>query len=136
MIKASDLRIGNKVISTTHNLLDATVSGIMPTSGIITLKEVSTYDTANKLNPIPLTPEWLERCGFEFFNKEGIYVRKIHAQGELMLFSTDSPVAQSNNFPPGKFYYIFSGVAHFIEYLHQLQNLYHALTGEELIITL
>lgn len=63
-------------------------------------------------NPIPLTPEWLERCGFEFAPSVGYYVYELPNKPQ----GIDSIK-------------VGSGV-----FLHQLQNLYFALTGEELQI--
>lgn len=140
MIQTNELRIGDffwdsewriQTVYTIHEtVVNESWTGPFP-DGNYKLNEGYSEDD---MTPIPLTPEWLERCGFEAFNNEGIYARKFHAQGELILFSTDSPVAKSNDFPPGKIYYMFSSVAHFIDHLHQLQNLYFALTGEELTI--
>jgi hypothetical protein len=116
--------IKNGIVEVEEVLCD----GVNLSEGGHTLYEV------DKLVGIPINTEWLGRCGFELFNRELLYVRKYHTQGELMLFSTDSPVGKSNGFPTGKFYYMFSGIAHFIDYVHQLQNLYFALTGEELTV--
>jgi hypothetical protein len=54
MVKAQELRIGNKVISKTHNLLNATFEGCTP-HNLVFLKEVSTYEVLDNLEPIPLT---------------------------------------------------------------------------------
>ena len=73
--------------------------------------------------PIPLTEEILLKCGFEFFDNERIF----------------------NNFVIEDFhngnYYFTAGEGiklheKHIEYLHQLQNLYFSLTGEELNVKL
>src|SRR5690349_5830161 len=121
MIKPNELRIGNLIYSSKLELICPvqTVHQSHIDLKVDTGKVKCDFVTADLFNLeyIPLIPEWLERCGFESFNNQGCYARKIHAQGELMLFSTDSPVAQSNDFPPGKFYYMFSGVAHFIDHL-------------------
>ena len=77
--------------------------------------------------PIPLTPEILEKAGFELTNplnienantyfKEGLNeFISYHGEGICIYESTKKRV---------------------IKYLHQLQNLYYALTGEELEISL
>ena len=69
-----------------------------------------------ELKPIPLTEEWLLKFGFDKidfqFIKNGIKlfpIRDLYYRG---------------NFP----------IKSDIKYVHQLQNLYFALTGEELII--
>lgn len=89
------------------------------------------------LNPIPLTPEWLERCGFEWDNgylkidlknarmKLGFFKG---ARDKMTLFQTSCPSDGS------KITTLQFGWNH-PENIHQLQNLYFALTGEELTIT-
>ena len=74
--------------------------------------------------PIPLTEEWLKRLGFEF---EGLgyeisdrFLTLIREEDEgfdvlIMTADFEKPM------------YIT-----YIDYVHQLQNLYHALIGEEL----
>lgn len=66
--------------------------------------------------PIPLTPEMLEKCGFKVTITEHTY-----GNGRVGIF-----------FYVGLFTY---GIAKG-RYLHQLQNLYFALTGEELTVNL
>lgn len=89
------------------------------------------------LRPIPLTPEILEKAGFETFG--GRYSKRID---EYILLVVD----------PADFYrygfYSFSkdfedhhnpiilSQDNFVESLHQLQNLYFALTGTELEVSL
>lgn len=64
---------------------------------------------------IPLTSEWLERFGFEdvdeYYYHEGM---RIYDDGD------------------GKLYYMSNDALVHLDYVHQLQNLYFALTGEEL----
>lgn len=77
------------------------------------------------VNPIPITEEWLLKFGFE--NKTGrdeeeFYI-KDNFQLELMFLSEEDTG-----------FYFFSPVAKKdikIKHIHQLQNIYHALTGED-----
>lgn len=112
IIDAKELRIGN--------LVQYPLIGILP---IETGADIdSVYEAAG--TPIPLTSEWLERCGFVkdilFENQSPTYF--------LGDFFIDSSTFQPTDagFPIAKYK---------IQYLHQLQNLYFALTGEELTIT-
>ena len=77
-----------------------------------------------RYRPVRLTPEWLEQLGFtpvldgkdHSLNRDGIglyYTREFGEMGIHCKYSS-GPI-------PVK-----------IEYVHQLQNLYHALTGAEL----
>lgn len=117
MIKARELRIGNAV-NVPHGMvfIDKFIdNGVHFTDGC--------GGNFASLDPIPLTPEILERCGFfetstdgEFiYNERGIIKININTIG-LVSFNVGE--------------IIFSTV----HYLHQLQNLYFALTGKELEI--
>lgn len=89
--------------------------------------ECEPYDL---IDPIPLTEEWLEKFGFEFEKpKSKLSTAKWHIKNldennkigvnlQVQLFSIGEGVD-----------WIFPMK---IEYLHQLQNLYFALTGIEL----
>lgn len=77
-------------------------------------------------NPIPLTPEWLERCGFardrNGWGKPG---------SQFSLTDKLFPCWLDRMLWPGGLP-SFHRVA--LQHLHQLQNLYFTLTGEELQI--
>lgn len=111
MIKANELRIGNLVEGKDGVILPVVAFAVEAVNG----------DNRFGFNPIPLTPEILEKCGFEkngcFYNVDNFqlmygYTRE---EGKFFHFCLDEIVA----FPPFK-------------YLHELQNLYFALTGKEL----
>ena len=83
------------------------------------------YDYQGEFNhcsskPIPLTEEWLEKFGLKKLIPQGsiFQLREFHVQ----------------NFGPLGFYECRNHVK--IEYIHQLQNLYFALTWEELKLEL
>lgn len=76
----------------------------------------------NKLKPIQLSGELLEKCGFKKVS-ELIFD---HKDGHTIRYMVDR-----------YWYYVkITGNLCSIEYLHQLQNLYFALTGNELPIEL
>ena len=113
-MKASELRIGNWV----------EIDQYGNTRNIIRIDSGSDIDQVVKLrpSPIPLTPEILEKCGFEmmhltsvkrWFNKDHIFYLQLEKR-KYFLYGY-------------KFY------PNGITSLHQLQNLCYALTGEELI---
>ena len=132
-MKASELRIGNYV----HLQNDAwdeyknipmSVTGVEITGpdkyfpesdSVINLEIKGSIHTFNQCNefviPIPLTEEWLERFGFE--NNE-----KTAEHNKFIWFKNHIGVSG------------MLGVVKPVEckYVHQLQNLYFALTGEEL----
>ena len=72
-------------------------------------------DSEINAEPIPLTEEWLIRLGFKIFCKD-FYLNGIiiHTRKRGYVLRKSVPI---------------------IQYVHQLQNLYFALTGEELTIT-
>jgi hypothetical protein len=77
-------------------------------------------------NPIPLTPEILEKAGF---NMEGKYIwLKIDEAFELCTFASGTPGVG--------LYFEGQWLGDTFNYLHQIQNLFFALTGEELKIEL
>ena len=78
----------------------------------------------DNLQPIPLTVEWLLKFGFE---KSGLWTYVIELQGNLKLVYYLGEKGWSIGF---KSYSDFSN----LYYVHQLQNLYFALIGEELTI--
>jgi hypothetical protein len=77
----------------------------------------------SEYHPIPLTPEWLERCGFKGVWLEFNHGCQIsaHKDGTSIIGGWDSATSNQSVEVPCK-------------YVHQLQNLYFALTGEELEI--
>lgn len=125
MIKPSDLRIGNLINSP---------NGIISVSGIETdFNEFSEgEETVNdflisNLNPIQLTEEWLLKFGFQYNGKVLILKFKdgVFDEGNCIEYF------KGRDYTEIKFGYYGNSK---IKYVHQLQNLYHALTGEELTI--
>lgn len=106
MMNANELRLGNFVLEESKRVQlsedDLEV--------LFAARNYADYE------PIPLTPEILEKCGFEKGEKGFWFTGGIEYNLEKNLLEG--------------FGYCL------IEYLHQLQNLYFALTGEELQITL
>ena len=73
------------------------------------------------MSGVPITPEWLERLGFksdQFFDD----TRPIFYLGDFYI-DWDTLQPQDCGFDIAKIK---------IKYIHQLQNLYHALTGKDL----
>lgn len=125
-MKASELRIGNKVLYKKEIVEIASVSGIKYSFGnqdiTICLSDSSLLSVdISQLSPIPLTPELLEKCGLVY---DGEYFAIKNSYFEL------TPTED------GKFQLTINSAEYetklIVEYLHQLQNLYFALTGEEL----
>ena len=122
-MNANELRIGNWIywnipekIGVPHKVL--AVKSNIPNTCPISLGE--SYDD---FLPIPLTPEILEKCGFE---KKG----KRYSKGWVYLWEQENNIV----FALSEMYE-FVGDYLPCKSLHQLQNLYYALTGEELTYT-
>lgn len=126
-ISPEELRIGNLVIAKNiFNGNQMTVDGIGLT---VFFKGMHVGEYVKDIEGIDLTPEWLERCGFEY------------AEGFADDY-TKQPITLYNN-PFKKGWTIENLFGHqitedllVVEYVHQLQNLFFALTGKELNIKL
>ena len=132
-MKATDLRIGNLVT-------DKWSVGKYPFKIVSLGKTICHYFGHQEfsakyedLEPIPLTEEWLINFGFEkakhshgydCYIKDGFDFDIVsHGRYLVLAIYTDESCTNSLYFAHGRF-----------EYVHQLQNLYFALTGAELTI--
>ena len=128
MIAANELRIGNWVLwNGPDHVENAKISAI---SNEEVAFKCGDYGLINEIQPIPLTPEILEKCGLKNGNSE---------LDRNVFYSTNKHLAQFSVNISGSFG-IYVGVfialrSVHLEYLHQLQNIYFALTGEELNYT-
>jgi hypothetical protein len=125
MIDIKDLRIGNFIKDKEGNQLCVYGVAREDSHNIIWYdEEGGFYLNDDEAEPIPLTPEILEGCGFErisnFFYDKWVDNLKLRVSltKDLMTFSYDDTDLPS------------------YKYLHQLQNIYHSLTGQELQINL
>ena len=120
-MKATELRIGNLV----NNPYDEPTNvdfNVLHYIGVCVMNK----QIIENYQPIPLTEEWLVKFGFKettdnklilyYELSSGAYLEKV---GEvLMLFDRGGYMLSHDN----------------LKHVHQLQNLYHALTGEELTL--
>ena len=110
-IETNELRIGNlvlinnKVIELDSRMFHAIIHGF------------EGYDP----EPIPLTEEWLLRFGFHYTNDEWIVLFWVNGR---VIFTIEHT---------GKIFIEAKTRVH-IKYVHQLQNLYFALSGSELVL--
>jgi hypothetical protein len=149
MVKANELRIGNWVFCLEPVLIESIDErGINRTndSQMGSTQIRSYYCALDMLAGIPLTPEILEKCGFEKSTSNDIYEREIYsiqvanntslyfdAHKNWMRGDADVEWYLSHEWNNNHFKNDFWGNP---KYLHQLQNLYFALAGEELIVNL
>lgn len=130
-MEAQELRIGNLL------LLNNSEFRPRETGKVITVTAVST-DTLKPsigckvdeytyfgqfieyLEPIPLTDEWLIKAGFE---RQKQYMGRVYNKSIMQLQNEDDGWVDG-----------YDTVIPLTKYVHQLQNLYFALTGKELDI--
>jgi hypothetical protein len=142
MIQANELRIGNKFlgIAGVQTVLDISDNTDRNTlvynsdlhkamySHLITVVENRNQYKPCEMDGIPLTPEILVKAGFNIAPYVGD--KRNHYYHESGLFAFKG-YRNSNDY-----YYESSLTDVNITSLHQLMNLYHALTGKELNIEL
>lgn len=118
-MKATDLRIGNFLQASNGSIRVVSEIGQKHYTDLV--GQSTLYRDAE---PIPLTEEWLLKFGFDYrgYNDDG----KIYRVG-----NKDDVWIQSDDF--GYFLQEYKCLDR-IKYVHHLQNLYFALTGEELTI--
>jgi hypothetical protein len=113
-LRASELRVGNITTLGVVSLIDQDVFRVVDSEGD------SFKNTWAEIKPIPLTEEWLLKFGFvsnpykdryELIAKINIIIECDKTKGLIDLYCEQFP---------------------HIKYVHSLQNLYFALTGEEL----
>jgi len=127
-MKVEELRIGNLIYSTA---LDINIS----IYGICYDEEYNKYsievqdefnDLVTAFEPIPLTEEWLLKFGFIIHNRswleltEDMRLEYLENEGLKICIETTYSL-------------LYDNLKH-IKYVHQLQNLYFALTNKELKI--
>jgi len=120
-MNARELRIGNLVIWNG----DPEESGLIcPIDGEDIDKMERSEAYSKEHSPIQLTEEWLIKFGFE---KDQFYFMK-HPLN-IGLFQNEIDVNYCDSEDEGGEFQLFDVN---LKYVHQLQNLYFALTGEEL----
>ena len=123
-MKPTELRIGNWVKYDSPWGDYATISQINAGGNVkVKIGHENRVSGASKIQPIPLTEEWLKKFGFEYNsglkhwikpNSGFYYAIRV---GWLIPWMDDNCEVKTP-----------------LHHVHQLQNLYHALTGEELKI--
>lgn len=133
-ISAQELRIGNYIngsIGDDSELVLCYVTGYDPRDEFIFVSNDNNIHYAEFVDfqPIPLTEEWLLKFGF-IISYESEFRKKLDFK-ENTQFGYDFNKTGKKNGMHGFRYY---GRYHKCEFVHQIQNLYFALTGEELTI--
>ena len=121
-MKANELSLGNWIMLDNDDVWNKKYNKTFTKLTIDDFVEITSK--SNLFSPIPLTPEILEKAGFrQAITNDRIWLLRI---GDTNLMLHIDGHAWSYSGP----------ILIKIKYVHQLQNLYFALTGEELKIEL
>jgi hypothetical protein len=125
MIPINELRINNYVYyNNEHNeigIITKLVTELITDINYVGINNrIDIHYLSKHINPIPLTEDWLLKLGFNKYFDKGKF--KIIPKARL-------------GYEKGRTYFnSWTILEKQPEYVHELQNLYFALTGEELII--
>lgn len=126
MIDAKELRIGSRIRQIVKTDCGICYGDISCTEDFLEVlfaaRDYENYD------PIPLTPEILIKCGFIARSEYFVKVDSLLLQFDSTWWWTNAWEVES--------FYEFESLTKWqeIQHLHQLQNLYFALTGKELTV--
>lgn len=140
MIKVEDLMVGNlvKVIGTESVFTDGEiciVESVDRIYGVASLKGIDWgiekcgfLKNRREIDPIPLTPEILERNGFEMREDTVVY-----AKNRLALKPLDDEKGYQVGLGSLRLFYVKVSV---IKYVHELQNILYCIDGENANLTI
>ena len=118
MIQANELRIGNYL-----KRLDGSVFQVETTDFV----DIHAYPQYLSPIPIPISEEWAEKLPNDEWEFVGFETRIIYQHNKYRAIKLEF----SNN---SVAFYFNDELINLKQYVHQLQNLYFSLTGEELTI--
>ena len=126
-MKASELRLGNFVIDE-----DGDVLPITAITSTTVFHNRDLFSAINTITGVPLTEEWLDKFGFEKYNNSNysIDVGSYYSCNEIRNSKMRLKFTRAKNWRVEN----YANKTIKFNYVHQLQNLYFALTGEELRI--
>ncbi len=140
-MKANELRIGNLVSHHDFEGYFPKVIGIK-SNGVVILEMPTGFGELHSADyePIPLTEEWLLNFGFEKFVYDseetgyGTEYKLKASEDVFMVYSDDFSLGLYSDESREENDMAVIPTYEHIKHVHQLQNLYFALTGEELTI--
>ncbi len=125
-LQASEIRIGN-LFKYKGNLIKFAIEDFTEAD--------NNSDFMDMLKPIEITEEWLEKMGFRKDEDYGVWHIDLENRWSILGLETSdysaSIVEKLSSYEESD-YPCFSG--EITKYVHQLQNIYHNLTGNELTI--
>lgn len=124
-METNELRIGNYLNGKQGHV---TVTEIRANNSVKIHDNTSSFYLGTCLQPIPLTEEWLLKFGFERTdqkdNSNDDWIWLFYQKDKIYIDGSDLTIETA------------SGIVIKLEYVHQLQNLYFTLIGEELTFKL
>jgi hypothetical protein len=126
MIQPNELRIGNWVNVTHVHFKETEIDTIKIDDLVRIFTNVPTYD----YTPIPITEEWLLKLGFERTYLSEFRTKYTHKDTHCIGYDLPYILDKSDE---GFTWY--GRYVKDIKYIHQLQNLYFSLIGEELTLS-
>ena len=125
MIAPQELRLGNFV---NHNSFGVSkIIGILENDLIVEYDGNNYWDDSKYSEPIELNEEWLQKLGFEK-KAEHNFRLKVLTRSIIHAYTHGKVEIELGNMSGYSFGYPQ------VYYVHQLQNLYFALTGKELTL--
>lgn len=133
MIKVQEFRLGNM-------LLQKQGTRILPVRCNVAHWELMARNEVKELFPVVVNADWLQKCGFEENQK---YALLPEAREFILLLPLPGSAKQelrfwikNNKECFGRLLVDGQAASRNLHHLHELQNLYQALAGEELAIRL
>lgn len=128
-MKATELRLGNLINTKNPNMNPFKIEAIeREKAGGYNNFGSFVYWYCNDFEPIPLTEEWLLKFGFAH-KFDNIYTYPFRISDNLVVEMKFEGWAENISLFTNGFFSSNS-----VKYVHQLQNLYFSLTGQELTI--
>ena len=126
MLKANELRIGNYYMFADYEgIVYRSIQEIKHNQfGLIGDCDGTNFEICK---PIPLTQEWLSKFGFTIKDTQYAYLNLPNKGAYIYINHNGTGIALEND--EFELSYPIE-----LKYVHQLQNLYFALTGEELVV--
>ena len=126
-MKISELRLGNYVMDIDNNILPVTTDTFYWISECVR--------TEDDYKQIQLTEEMLFKCGFSKNVGHYIIFGRYKDKTLELVYNNDTNEIQYYVYVRGLLDNEFVQLRHDLKYLHELQNLYFAITGNELSVT-
>ena len=127
-MEAKELRIGNYVNFEFHK----DCGGVKGVEVFISDLEIILHNSSKSkyYTPIPLTEEWLVKFGFKKDDEDDYCFKGFHVEDRNLNLSL--PIDKMLRLKDGFGCWSVGGYLRDVKHVHQLQNLYFALTNKEL----